>query len=153
MDLWPAIANRDYSCFKDDCQRSGIIDKDFECVQSRIERKVVAWHPECWLVDAFRLLRENPRQAPQPGRPPLDLNPQDRNKRERIIRHRAAYKLRRSDYQDRLRHYAEGSVQHQRYTLLVQVQTLKMDGFWWEIQNLGGAPPAWDRPATEIVKV
>ena len=146
MDLWPAIANRNYDCYKDDCERGGVIDQEFECVQSRIERRVVAWHPECWLVDAFRLLRENPREAPRPGRPTLDLNPQDRNAREKVIRLRAAYKLRKADYSERLTHHMEGSAQHQRLTLLVQIQQLKMDGFWWQLQELGGAPDKWEAP-------
>ena len=149
-DMWPAIARQGYECAYGTCEREGWIEKGTDCVQSRIERKVYSWHPTCWLVDAFRRLRESPRQLVTPGRRPLDLSPEDRQERDKLIRNYAAYKGRIGEYQGRVDNIPDGirvGRQDELKTRIAKI-TLQQDVIWFTMLKLGGVPPKWRIPAS-----
>lgn len=136
-ETWALISRHFLDCHRTTCERGGI-EPGEEAVQMRLQRKLYAWHPECWVVDAFVLIRANPREAVRLGRKPLDLTPEDRNERDKIIRRYAAFKQRINGYGERL----------PDPVIEVRIQRLEVhqDILWHQIKDYGGPPEKWRIP-------
>ena len=136
-ETWALISRHFLDCHRENCERGGI-EPGEEVVQMRLQRKLYAWHPECWVVHAFVLIRANPREIVPLGRKPLDLTPEDRNERDKLIRRYAAFKQRINAYQERL----------PDKVIELRIERLKIhqDILWHEIRRYGGPPEKWRTP-------
>jgi hypothetical protein len=140
---WVTLARKDAPCAALACEEH--IVHGTKVVRGRIQRLLVSWHPECWLNDALSRLTSNGHRGP--GRPALDLSPEDKTRRRKILARHSAYGQRLMGYRYRLDAMeAESQPLDQRLQIRVLRLELMQDRLWWDLQDLGGAPDGWRIP-------
>jgi len=84
------------------------------------------YHPDCWVAQGLDYLERNP-YVPNPGRKRMELEPEQKAKRLKILRRKASLEQRRQK--------ATG-------LMLAHIETL-IAGLLEEIVEVGGIPKSW----------
>jgi len=99
-------------------------------------KKVLHWHPKCWLEQGLARLEREPYISNKPGRPKRDLDPVTKQLRLSAL-------MRRASIIQRIRKLTEsGNMDLKTIDKIVHLGEM-LDKIKEEMVNLGGVPSKW----------
>ena len=132
MQVWMTRSHQRRPCHLPSCDSS--IAKSTPMVSGSLEGKKVYWHPDCWSTEAINLL--SPYEEPKRGRHPLDLSPEKRTIRRKIIQSISALRYRVREYE---------ANENGKYAIRIERIYIDIELLKRKLEDYGGVPGAWKK--------